>query len=358
MPSANRGADVFREADADLAEELSKFFLDVLTRPKVPPVPDRFSSVGSCRTLLEMLISLRDFLWAASRGDMSKKVACTGYTGGSLKTLQANLRHLTWQTKMVASGDFSQRVDFMGEFSDSFNAMVIQLDRTLNELVRSKSELSKTNRELLKEIATRKETEAALLEGKEALRRMAVTDALTGLYNRGHFNDLATAEIGRALRYARPLSVVMFDIDFFKRINDTFGHSMGDRVLKNVASAARETIRDDDILARYGGEEFIIMLPETGITDAAATAERIRKRLKEATVHVEEYVIRTTASFGVGTLPDTGNSRPRESILLEVVNNADRALYEAKRTGRNRVTMHTHRMNCSVIAPCRQASAV
>jgi diguanylate cyclase (GGDEF)-like protein len=259
-----------------------------------------------------------------------------------------NLKNRPWQPKVVACGDLYQRVDFMGEFSDSFNKMVAQLDETLKELVRSESDLTKTNQELLKEIGIRKETEAALLEGKEALRRLAITDALTGLYNRGHFNDLATAEIGRALRYGRPLSVVMFDIDFFKRINDTFGHSNGDRVLKKVAAVAQETIRDDDILARYGGEEFIILLPETALADAAATAERIRKRLEETTIHTESCEVGITASFGVSDLPDSMNSKPKETILLKVVNDADGALYQAKGTGKNRVEMHTHTMDNNI----------
>jgi diguanylate cyclase (GGDEF)-like protein len=356
MLLAGQDTGLSSKSEADIVDELSKFFLDVAMHPKVPDAPEGFSSVDSFRTLLDMLTCLRSFLWAASQGDISKKVECGGYVGGSLKTLQANLKHLTWQTKMVASGDFSQRVDFMGEFSDSFNKMVAQLDETLKELVRSESDLTKTNQELLKEIGIRKETEAALLEGKEALRRLAITDALTGLYNRGHFNDLATAEIGRALRYGRPLSVVMFDIDFFKRINDTFGHSNGDRVLKKVAAVAQETIRDDDILARYGGEEFIILLPETALADAAGTAERIRKRLEETTIHTETCEVGITASFGVSELPESKNSKPKESILLEVVNDADSALYEAKRAGKNRVTMHRHTTNNN-IPPCRQASA-
>jgi diguanylate cyclase (GGDEF)-like protein len=337
MLSADRGMGASSKTETDIVDELSKFFLDVMMRPKAPAVPDHFSSVDSFRAMLDMQTSLRNFLWAASRGDMSKKVECGGYIGGLLKSLQANLRHLTWQTKMVASGDFSQRVDFMGEFSESFNRMVAQLDRTLEELVRSKSDLSRTNQDLLKEIAARKETEAALLEGKEALRRLAITDALTGLYNRGHFNELATAEIGRARRYVRPLSVVMCDIDFFKRINDTYGHSMGDRVLKKVAAVAQETIRVDDILARYGGEEFIIMLPETALKEAAVTAERIRKHLAGTIIQAEECEIRITASFGVSDLPEAMDSKPKESVLLEVVNNADHALYEAKRAGKNMV---------------------
>lgn len=333
------------ENESDIIDELSKFFLDVMTRPNVPGAPDRFSSVSSFQVFFDMLMSARNFLGAASNGDLSKKVECSGYTGGLLKTLQANLRHLTWQTKMVASGDFTQRVEFMGEFSDSFNAMVMQLDGTLKELVRSKTEQSKANQELLKEITIRKDTEAALREGKEALRLLAITDALTGLFNRGHFNTLAKAEISRAFRYSRPLSVVMSDIDFFKRVNDTFGHLNGDRVLKKVAEITKAVIRGDDISARYGGEEFIVLLPETAVKGAVAVAERIRKQLEETTIQAGGCAIRITASFGVSDLSGEANSKSRDSVLLDMVNNADRALYEAKRAGKNRVAMHTHENN-------------
>jgi diguanylate cyclase (GGDEF)-like protein/PAS domain S-box-containing protein len=125
----------------DIVDELSKLLLDIMMLGNPPHVPARFASVDSLQTLYANLISLRDFLYATSNGDLSREVSFKGYLGGTLKTLQANLRHITWQTKMVASGDFTQRVEFMGEFSQSFNAMVIQLDQTLNELVRKDDKL-------------------------------------------------------------------------------------------------------------------------------------------------------------------------------------------------------------------------
>jgi diguanylate cyclase (GGDEF)-like protein len=114
------------------------------------------------------------------------------------------------------------------------------------------------NDDLLKEIDSHKQTEVALRESEEALRLLATTDPLTGLYNRRRFNELAETEIPRTLRYSRHLSVMMFDIDFFKRINDTFGHASGDMVLKMVAKNTIETVRTTDIPARYGGEEFVL----------------------------------------------------------------------------------------------------
>jgi hypothetical protein len=231
------------ENDHDIAEELSKLLLDIITLARPPQVPDRFASVDSLQILYANLISLRDFLYAASNGDLSRQIPFKGYLSGTLKALQSNLKHMTWQTKMIASGDFTQRVEFMGEFSQSFNAMVMQLDQTLKEVASKDTELSKSNEDLLKEITIRKETEATLRESEEAFRLLSITDSLTGLYNRMHFNKLAEAEISRAIRYTRSLSVMMFDIDFFKRVNDTFGHTSGDMVLKMVAKTTKEMIK-------------------------------------------------------------------------------------------------------------------
>lgn len=328
------------EKNLDIAIDLSKLLLDVMMLRNPPEIPEHFRSVDCLQTIHANLVSLRDFVYAASNGNLSRPVPFKGYIGGALKTLQANLKHMTWQTKMIASGDFTQRVDFMGEFSQSFNAMVMQLDRTLKELVEKETELRNANNELLNEIAKRKQTEAALRESEEAFRRMAITDSLTGLYNRGHFNQLAENEIDRVLRYSRPLAVLMFDIDFFKRINDSYGHSAGDMVLKMIANTAKAQLRTADILARYGGEEFIVLLPETPAAGAAAVAESLRHTLEAATVRGENCMISITASFGVNDYLEKTSSKPRERILSEFINKADQALYASKNAGRNRVTVY------------------
>jgi len=328
------------ENEHDAIAELSNFLLDTMMQAKPPQAPAHFASDNSFQALHASLLSLREFLFAASNGDLSKQVAFKGYIGGALKTLQANLKHMTWQTKMVASGDFTQRIEFMGEFSKSFNTMVLQLDQTLQELVRKETELSKANENLLKEITIRKQTEAAIRKSEADMRLLATTDSLTGLYNRRHFNKLAEEEIGRALRYARPLSVIMLDIDFFKRVNDTFGHSIGDMVLEKVAAITKNMVRTTDVPARYGGEEFIILLPETPAAKAAILAERLRKHIEDTTFREEKCSsIRITASFGVNDFINKSTSKSTERVLLELVAKADLALYAAKDAGRNRVTV-------------------
>jgi PAS domain S-box-containing protein len=176
------------EKEHDILDELSRLLLDTIMLAKPPQVPARFASVDSLQALYTNLISLREFLYAASNGDLSNHVPFKGYIAGTLKTLQANLKHITWQTKMIASGDFTQRIEFMGQFSESFNAMVIQLDQTLKELVRKETELSQANQELLKEISIRKQAEAALRES-EARNRILVentSDVVFNLDDTGH----------------------------------------------------------------------------------------------------------------------------------------------------------------------------
>lgn len=328
------------ENDRDVADKLSRLLLDIINLSNPPQIPVGYASIDSLQTLRANLISLRDFLHAASNGDLSKQIPFKGFIAGTLKTLQANLRHLTWQTNMIASGDFTQRVDFMGEFSESFNAMVMQLDQTLKELMKKEKELSQANEELIREIDVRKQTEVALRESEKALRLQAIMDSLTGLYNRRHFYELAESEISRSLRYSRPLSVMMCDIDFFKRINDAFGHLSGDVVLKMVAEILKKELRATDIPARYGGEEFIVLLPEASASEAATIGERLRKQMENTTAQAEHRQISVTASFGVSDYLGKSTSETLERILSEFISSADQALYMSKKAGRNRVTVY------------------
>jgi diguanylate cyclase (GGDEF)-like protein len=197
-----------------------------------------------------------------------------------------------------------------------------------------------TNEELLKEISIRKQTETALRKSEETLRLLAITDSLTDLYNRRYFYELAEIEISKSIRYSRPLSVMMFDLDFFKHINDTFGHTTGDMVLKTVAEITKELLRKSDIIARYGGEEFVVLLPETSAPEASAIAERMRKQIENTTIEAGNRQITVTVSFGVSDFLRKTNSETQEIILSEFISSADQALYASKNTGRNKVTVY------------------
>jgi diguanylate cyclase (GGDEF)-like protein len=132
---------------------------------------------------------------------------------------------------------------------------------------------------------------------------------------------------------------MMYDIDFFKRINDTFGHPAGDMVIKRVAEITKKEIRKSDIAARYGGEEFIVLFPETSLEEAAAGAERVRKKIETAIIKSQKRSISVTASFGVSDCCKKTNGKPNEIVLSEFIANADQALYISKNSGRNRVTV-------------------
>lgn len=170
----------------------------------------------------------------------------------------------------------------------------------------------------------------------ERYRIMATTDALTGSRNRGYLMDTLPREIRRAGRYGLPFSLVMADIDFFKKINDTCGHPAGDAVLKAFVLTIRSLCREDvDWIARYGGEEFIVVLPDTSPAGAEVVAERIRVAASELEVAVKGPSVRFTASFGVAGF---AAGEYRENTSAEsMVSAADRCLYDAKEHGRNRV---------------------
>jgi diguanylate cyclase (GGDEF)-like protein len=166
--------------------------------------------------------------------------------------------------------------------------------------------------------------------------RGALVDELTELYNRRYFNDAIQREVERFKRFAQRFSLVMLDVDHFKRFNDTYGHPVGDDALKNVAAALRETARTFDHVVRYGGEEFALILPHTDADQATAAAERLRQAVENRPVMVEGKAVRLTASLGVATFPeDAINAR-------DLVARADEALYDAKQA-RNRVCSYTEK---------------
>ncbi len=176
----------------------------------------------------------------------------------------------------------------------------------------------------------------SLEKANKEIKLLSRTDSLTGCYNRGYLNELLPREITRALRYKRPLSLAMCDIDNFKMINDTHGHQCGDEVLKELVQSISEIIRaDTDWIARYGGEEFLIVFPETHLRNASGLAERLRKKIAKNSIDTQEDKISITASFGV-----TGfnSSNPPKNITPEaLIHMADKYLYAAKNQGRNKV---------------------
>ncbi len=473
-----------------------QLLVNALDGKPVTVLPPHLAQRAELQLLQERGDLLQRFVLALSRGDLSQSLDLKGPFAGSLKTLQASLRHLTWQAKRVAQRDYSQRVDFMGDFSEAFNTMVERLEEKQKQVEENEQQLTEMNNNLMAEIEERKRLEsqerqakekaeklrqAALQLGKslefeevldmilvqveqivpydganilflegdravirkhrgyerfgknavkimdqlalsidsspmyqstiitkqpvvisdtfndprwkrfqldmnpvrswcgfplivhgevigfmgldklepgfyqdehieylqifasqaalalgnaylfEEMRQMAGKDPLTGVSNRRAFFERAQEEHRRACRYKTTFSILMLDIDYFKRVNDRYGHTAGDQVLQHIARLCAQSLREIDRFGRYGGEEFIALLPQTGHEAALVTAERLRSLVEQAVIPVEAGEIRCTVSVGMATF--LGDCESLEGLLER----ADQALYRAKRAGRNRV---------------------
>ncbi len=165
----------------------------------------------------------------------------------------------------------------------------------------------------------------------EEIYRMTIIDGLTQIHNKRALFEALEKEVLRARRYDRDLSLLMFDIDFFKRINDQYGHLAGDHVLRELARIVQERIRREEVFARYGGEEFVILLPETPLPGAAALAESLRARVANHPFVFQSERIPVTVSIGTALMGEN------DKVAADLIQRADEKLYEAKRGGRNRV---------------------
>ncbi len=169
----------------------------------------------------------------------------------------------------------------------------------------------------------------------QQMERLATIDGLTQIPNHRHFQTLVTQQMEQAARYSQPASLLLFDIDHFKSFNDTYGHPIGDQVLKEVAKCVQGAVRASDILARYGGEEFVVYLPQTDSTNAMMSAERVRSAVETMAIpHESGKTLKVTISIGVCTFPDLADAKQM------LIDNADKAMYFSKKTGRNRCTLY------------------
>jgi diguanylate cyclase (GGDEF)-like protein len=188
---------------------------------------------------------------------------------------------------------------------------------------KSKHELIETNRFLINE----------LRRANERLQTMTFTDELTGIHNYRYIRKQLEAELRRSLRYSKPLSLCVVDIDFFKAINDTYGHGIGDAALRELSQILKDSTRTVDVVGRYGGDEFIIIFPDTVLVDAVRLCERIRRQVSEREFSLDGKTFRFTLSVGIADFDPI--RRKSSETLLEA---ADRCLYQAKKSGRNRVS--------------------
>lgn len=284
---------------------------DLLMRvpPDSEPLPDALRRVEGMDDLHRQLLGIRKMVSALCKGDLHHSCKERGFVAGALKSLQSDLRHLTWQVQRVARGEYQHRAAFMGDFSEAFNTMVEELDKSVS----------------------------ALTQLSQKYKELSCKDPLTGLLNRRAFLSLAIDTLGHTVEKNTPVSVIMADVDHFKKINDTYGHACGDTVLQAVAAKITSFLRSMDICCRYGGEEFLLLLPGSALQNSIMVAERLRQAVEQMSIVADNATVTVTASFGVNELLPRSDSQCLMELLKAGIGKADQNLYRAKETGRNRV---------------------
>jgi diguanylate cyclase (GGDEF)-like protein len=293
-----------------------------------------FDVLAVCTMIYLGVLSVK----AAVGGNVEARLVCVNFIIFALLALYSIL---------VTNGIFpwTDEINYLLLFQFSLGLAVILIRRLVSfqsrleeyssALQAQSEQLTMLNQSLEEKVLERtQQLEVAnrqLREEKITLQITSITDGLTGLYNRSYTLERFEQEVGEAKRYRKRLSVIMFDLDHFKRVNDFFGHQLGDTVLQRVAQIFRYTMRDSDLIGRYGGEEFLIVLPETDCDEAALVAERIRKDVQAQ--EWPEPQLHVTISGGV-TEYGGGNGE-------QLIRRADSLMYQAKQLGRNRIISET-----------------
>ncbi|MDR1489004.1 MAG: GGDEF domain-containing protein [Desulfovibrio sp.] len=309
-------ADTVRQSGTEaesrnaLESGIVDYLLQVLGSPrfKIETAPEELRGVKNLEDLVALAWAIRKMALALSKGDLEYATDARGVVVGGLKALQSNLKHLTWQAKQIAGGDYSHKVDFIGEFSEAFNLMTSQLSHRIMRLV----------------------------DISEEYKDKSFKDALTGIYNRSAFMHYAQ-DVLCNVKEGDASSLILTDIDKFKLFNDVHGHLCGDAVLKSFAARLSGSMRPSDICSRYGGEEFLMLLPGTSLAMALVIAERLRSGVEAMEINFEGKLLKITASFGVAEIFRKPDHMPFESYIADGIRQADANLYKAKEAGRNRV---------------------
>jgi len=226
--------------------------------------------------------------------------------------------------------------DEIGRLTRSFNRMAQRLRINRLEIERSQQNLADINLRLEQANVSLAEKNYELENANLKLAKLAITDHLTGLYNLRNLSSILEREMARARRSQEPLSLLMIDIDDFKRFNDEYGHSAGDALLKEIAAIFQESVRQTDFIGRFGGEEFLAVLPDTGKAGARGVGEKIRAAVDQKRFRISGVrgPIRQTVSVGAATLSADDRSGLSQ---VQFINRSDKALYQAKRLGKNRM---------------------
>lgn len=284
---------------------------------------------------IKVLNSEQDSLREVARLEMERRTAGRSHQSLSDSELVGQVVETGVAKRVI---DLSDEVDYTPVLKEAQSCLIVPMIARGKALGIMIAESSKANQftDMDQKVFSILASEAAMAYENsrlhQELENLVVIDELTGVYNFRYFNSKLSEEARRASRYDLPLSLVMVDIDSFKRCNDTYGHQVGNLVLRGVARTIMASIRDIDTLARYGGEEFIVILPQTEQQDALAIAERIRGQVEEARFCDDRgQTVKMTVSVGTTTYPDNGGG------VDDLVRLVDQAMYRAKGAGKNRV---------------------
>lgn len=321
-----------------LAHSIIEYAEKLINAPHPPDIPPEFAEDEVFVRYHEKALALRVIIASFAKGDLSPSIDIRGFVAGSFKALQANLRHLTWQVQQIEKGDYTQRIDFLGDFSSAFNNMVVQLETTMAAVKQKEEALTHLAISLQKEVEKRSAAVQALEKSEAKFKYLAQYDPLTGVFNRRSFFSLVQAELKSALARGNPCCVCLLDVDHFKLFNDTYGHVEGDSALKHVVHHGAASLRQSDIMGRYGGEEFIFFFSGADLQQGCGAAERIRTSLAENLIILADgTAVPVSASLGVSVILGEWATEDIEDLLQQVIAQADAALYQAKAQGRNRV---------------------
>jgi diguanylate cyclase (GGDEF)-like protein len=294
---------------ASSAEQLFEKFL-----PKIVEITD-IDAIG--------------FYLPTAKGDFQGKGFATKRTVSRDLVESIYLNHTT---QMQTGFEMEEPETFLVQTFQAARVPMIRREKTVGVALVLKAGDQPVSQDEVQMIWVMSEHIAAHLE-RIALREDVITDSLTQVYNTRFFHHRLAAELNQQKTQKGDLSLVIFDVDFFKKVNDTYGHQTGDLILKQVALVAKKCLRGADSIARIGGEEFVAILPNTALEPAKLVAERIRKAIEAHLPDPQRPELKVTASFGVSHAPSHGWDKDR---LVAV---ADAALYEAKKNGRNRVVV-------------------
>jgi diguanylate cyclase len=336
-------ADAFDQLDFEYVTGVAEKAMRGVTAQRVPPTPDNFhvwfkyalgTPVELKRTIDILVANKRKFDHATNRDLYTTYVGSRGTDEAVAHHVSQQLHTVLASAKQFLNTAIDDNRTQMRAISDVAGQSEAGVDpRALVETLMSELGKAATRATKLEAQFAEKSRELDLIrESLSKSEERARTDTLTGLANRRALEEFFRSAQAEAMERDHPLSALLIDIDHFKRFNDSYGHGVGDEVLRLVAKAVRERVRDTDLPARYGGEELIAVLPGADLATCAATAERIRKALADCKItrrSTGESLPGITVSVGVGQF------QPGES-MEDLIDRCDRALYQAKKTGRNR----------------------